>query len=143
MLDAMAARSDELIRPPDTGSVRDDLLALGESLVAYCNTPLGLALSRTLAASEDNEETASARAMFWRQRLAECQIVIERAKARHEVDVDAEPKAVLEQFIGPIHFRLLLTRESPDAAFLVDLAERVVTAFSTQRGPGAMATPAS
>lgn len=132
MLDAMAAHSVELIRAPDTGSLRGDLLGLGEQLVAYSETPLGLALSRTLAASEDNEETAVARTLFWRQRLEECQVIIERAKARQEIVVDAEPKAVLEQFVGPIHFRLLLTRESPDAAFLVDLANRVVRAFSTQ-----------
>lgn len=129
MLDAMAAHSVELIRVADTGSLHGDLVALGEALVAYCDTPLGMALARTLAASEDNEETAGARTLFWRQRQDECRVIVERAQVRQEIAADAQPKDVLEQFVGPIHFRLLLTRESPDAAFLVDLATRVVRAF--------------
>jgi AcrR family transcriptional regulator len=135
MLDAMAAHSVALIPTPDTGSLHGDLVALGEALVAYYQTPLGTALSRTLAASEDTEETAAARALFWRQRRDECTLLVERAKARQEIAADVEPKGLLEQFIGPIHFRLLLTREAPDAAFLDCLAASIVRAFGMREAP--------
>ena len=62
--------------PVSTHPTHGDLGALGESVVAYSETPLGKALTRTLAASDDTEETAAARTLFWRQRHEECHVII-------------------------------------------------------------------
>lgn len=123
LVDAMVAHSTELIRPPDTGGLRTDLVALGQELVAYSSTPLGLALSRAMATGDDNEESAASRRQFWQQRFDETRVIVERARARGEVADGVDPKRMLESFIGPIHFRLLLTREPADEAFLAALAD--------------------
>jgi AcrR family transcriptional regulator len=129
VLDAMVERSAELIQVPDSGSLRADLIALGQGLVEYGRTPLGEALMRTMAACTDDDGTASARAEFWLARYEESRVVVERAKQRGELDDSVDARLLLEMFIAPIHFRLLLTREGVDQEFLERNAEVVVDGF--------------
>jgi AcrR family transcriptional regulator len=129
VIDAMIERSADLIRVPDTGSLRADLVVLGEGLAEYGRAPLGEALIRTMAASTDDDVTASARAEFWQARHDECRVVVERAKQRGELPDSVDARVLLEMFISPIHFRLLLTREGVDQAFLERAADVVVKGF--------------
>jgi AcrR family transcriptional regulator len=130
VIDAMLERSAELIRVPDTGSLRSDLVALGQAVVDYGRTPLGEALMRTMAASADEDATASARAEFWLARHDECRVVVERAEQRGELPDEVDARLLLEMFISPIHFRLLLTGEAVDQEFLEHHANLVAKAFS-------------
>ena len=53
-LDAMLTYSQEKLPIPDTGSLRSDLIAFARSIAAYLDTPLGEALARTMAATDDD-----------------------------------------------------------------------------------------
>lgn len=134
ILDAMVGYSAELLKTPDTGSVRGDLVALGQELVDYGISPLGEALMRTLAASVDDSEFALTRSQFWAARHDECRIVVERAAARGELPASIDSRMLLETFIAPIHFRLLMTREAMDTPFLeltADIAVAGITAVQS------------
>jgi AcrR family transcriptional regulator len=124
-IEAMTELSSILLPVPDTGSLRDDLVAFGQELLSYDESPLGKALIRTMAATEDDEETAAVRSGFWDARYAECKIIVERAVARHEVPAAVDGRLLLEVFVAPIHGRALLTRQPVTADFLSRLADIV------------------
>ncbi|MGW4725348.1 TetR/AcrR family transcriptional regulator [Streptomyces sp. NPDC004291] len=130
ILDAMTERSTELLKIPDTGSVRGDLVALGQELVDYGTSPLGEALMRTLAANTDDSDTAQIRSQFWAARYEECQSLVERATARGELPYSADGRTLLEVFIAPIHFRLLMTREPVDSHLLKLIADITVAGIA-------------
>jgi AcrR family transcriptional regulator len=129
-LEAMAELSGSLLPVPDTGTLREDLAAFGQELAEYDESPLGQALTRTMAASEDDEQTADVRTQFWDARYAECKIIVERAVERREVPASVDGRFLLEVFVAPIHTRALLTREPITAEFLQQLADVVTKGVS-------------
>ena len=136
VVDAMVERSADLIQVPDTGTLRSDLVALGQGVVDYVGSPLGEALIRTMAGSNDDDSSASARAEFWLARHEECRVVVDRAKQRGELADPVDARQLLEMFISPIHFRLLLTREPVDHGFLQRTANVVANGFESRSRQG-------
>lgn len=126
VLEAMSEFSTDMLPMPDTGSIRHDLVALGQALVDYGRSPLGQALMRTLAGAADDDEAAAVRMEFWRARFAESLELVTRAVSRGELPDTVDGQLLLEVFIAPIHFRLLMTREDIDHAFLERLAHAAV-----------------
>ena len=129
-VEALLEHSSNVLDVPDTGSIQGDLIELGRSLVRYAAEPLGQALERTMAASTDDEDSAITRSEFWETRQHEVQVLVERAKARDELPPHVEGRRLIEIFISPIHFRLLLTREPVDEAYLTELARIAVAGVS-------------
>lgn len=126
VLDAMTAHRAELLHVPDTGTIHGDLTGLGQQLVDYGTSPLGEALMRTMAANADDADTAAVRSTFWAARIAESEELVDRAKQRGEINPDTNNRQLLELFIAPIHFRLLMTREPITQNFLDAIATAVI-----------------
>jgi AcrR family transcriptional regulator len=120
LVEAMLDRSAEEIPAPDTGSVRDDLLAVVRAVIAYVTSPAGLAALHVASLTID--EQSDARRAFWAGRLDALRPVVERAIARGELRSDTDPALLLETLVAPLHGRLLLTGEPVDA----QLGERIV-----------------
>ena len=131
VLDAMLDRAGEQIPVPDTGSLREDLLALARTVVANATAPEVAAMARAVVAQSPHDaELAAANARFWTQRIAIDGAIVERAIERGEARPGTEPARVVEAVIGPIHLRLLLTGEPVDDAFLEEVVEIVVNGIS-------------
>lgn len=130
VLDTLIACSDELLPTPDTGSLHTDLVALGAAVVEYYRSPPGLAVERTLAVNDDDADTAAGRESFWQARHAALRPVVERAKERGELPATVDGRMLIEVFVAPIHFRLLLTREPVDEPFLRQLAAIAVAGLT-------------
>ena len=62
-VEAMLSRSAEEIPTPDTGSIRDDLLAVVRTVIAYVTTPVGLAMLHVASLAADDQQEA--RQAFW------------------------------------------------------------------------------
>lgn len=136
-IDALLSHSEGTLDIPDTGSIHGDLVTLGQALVRYGTKPLGAALSRTMASSADDEASAQMRADFWEARQTAVTILVDRAKGRGELSSAVDGRRLMEVFISPIHFRLLLTRESIDDAYLEELAHIAIggaSASATRKG---------
>jgi len=109
---------------PDTGTLRADLLAFASLIASYAATPIGEALLKTMAVTDDDAALAAGRAQFWRFRLDQARAMIDRAITRGELRADIDPALALELLIAPLHFRLLLTRQPIDERIsgqLIDL----------------------
>ncbi|WP_326763794.1 TetR/AcrR family transcriptional regulator [Streptomyces sp. NBC_01591] len=124
LIDALLAASDRHIPVPDTGSVREDLLAFATLVADYLNSPLGAVLAHVAVIPVEDAEIAKARETFWRSRIELAAVMIERGIARGELRAGTDPRVALEALIAPLHSRVLLSREPLDEdlpRILVDL----------------------
>ncbi|MGL6234207.1 MAG: TetR/AcrR family transcriptional regulator [Segniliparus sp.] len=121
LFDAMTARSSDAIPPADTGSTRDDFLALTRAGAAYLDSPVGrTALHAATLKADDAYNTA--RTAFWQSRIRALSPVVDRAVARGDLPAETDPRIVLEALMAPLHARVLLT----DDPIPEDLPERLV-----------------
>jgi AcrR family transcriptional regulator len=131
VLEAMLERAGEHISVPDSGALRDDLLELARTAAANAASPEVAAMARAVVAqAPHDEQLAAANARFWTERLALDATIVERAIARGEVKPGAVPADVIEAVLGPIHLRLLLTREPVDDRFIETIVDTVVDGIS-------------
>jgi AcrR family transcriptional regulator len=123
LLDALLERATDWVPVPDTGSVREDLVGLAAAVVANVSTPEMSAVIRTFVAEAPRESALAERGReFWAVRFELDREVVERGIARGELPEGTDPEFVIENVLGPIYFRLLISAEPLDKAF----AERVV-----------------
>jgi AcrR family transcriptional regulator len=109
---------------PDTGTLRADLLAFACLIAGYAATPIGQALLKAMAVTDDDAALAAGRAQFWQFRLDQARAMIDRAITRGELRADTDPALAIELLIAPLHFRLLLSRQPIDERIsgqLIDL----------------------
>ena len=131
VLDAMLTRSQEQLPVPDTGTLRGDLIAFSRLVAAYLATPLGTALSRTMAVAEDDPDMADGRLQFWRARYDIARVMISRAIERRELDDGTDSQLALELLIAPLHFRALLTRQPIDDTMIEQVVDTLLRGLAT------------
>jgi AcrR family transcriptional regulator len=105
--DACVHYGEVALAIPDTGSLRSDLVALLERLVAILRSPQGrtvLALSLS-----QHPHVVAARQGFWQRRFNSIRIVFDKAVSRGEFPRHVDPMAVLETLIAPLYFRVLIS----------------------------------
>lgn len=107
--DALLSMSDELIPVPDTGSLREDLLAFATALHAFLNTARGRALAVAAVIPVLDEELSRAREQFWQARADQAAEMIRRAIARGEAPPGTPARLTVEAIVAPMHSRILLT----------------------------------
>jgi len=122
--DALAARLEDAIRAPDSGSFADDLRLLLSEVAAFLQSPLGRAA--VAAAATQSPEEASGRTRFWEVRLSSATPILDRAVARGEFPPDGDREALLACAMGALYFRLLVMARPIDAAWLERIARQVV-----------------
>ncbi|MDH6286095.1 TetR/AcrR family transcriptional regulator [Rhodococcus opacus] len=122
MIEALLEEAEEWGQVPDTGSLRDDLIAYAGRLVTYLTSPVGSAFDRALAASGDDPAATEARNRYWEARFARSSEIVKRAIGRGELPETTDVRLAIEMLVAPIHFKVLLTREAPGP----ELPERIV-----------------
>jgi AcrR family transcriptional regulator len=132
VLDAMLTRSQEQLPVPDTGTLRGDLIAFARLVAAYLATPLGTALSRTMAVAEDDPEAADGRLQFWRARYDIARVMISRAIERRELADGTDSQLALELLIAPLHFRALLTRQPIDGSLIEQVVDTLLRGLAAR-----------
>jgi AcrR family transcriptional regulator len=121
---ALLERSADAIPAPDTGSIKGDLLAILQEVLAYVGSPVGEGILRTAMLPVDDAYT-EARKGFWAHRIDALMPVVARGIERGELRAETDGRLLLEMLVAPIHGRLLLTGEPVGdelAKRLVDLA---------------------
>jgi len=130
VLDALLHYSEAKLPIPNTGTLRDDLVAFATAVTAYLDSPLGRTLARSMAIAGDDDTLAAGRAQFWKSRLDLASAMIARAKDRGEVPTDLDAAAALELVIAPLHFRALLTRQPIDAHDIAQLVDALLAGLA-------------
>jgi AcrR family transcriptional regulator len=126
LLEALLERAGDQVPIPDTGSVREDLIEYGHDVTKSIKTPEINAIIRAFIAEADTNPTLrNAGRAWWTARFALARNIVVRGVERGELPRATNPDRLIEAVLGPIYFRLLLTRERLDRAFveeIVDLA---------------------
>lgn len=136
VLEAMLERAGEHISVPNTGSLREDLFELAQTVAANAARPEVAAMARAVAAQMPHDSRlAAATRRFWDERLALDGVIVEQAIERGEVAPDTQPRQVVESVLGPIHLRLLLTGEPINDSFLSGIVDVVVDGIARREGP--------
>ncbi|MFF2774031.1 TetR/AcrR family transcriptional regulator [Streptomyces sp. NPDC058052] len=120
ILEALTEQADAAVPLPDTGRVRDDLVAYFGSLARLLATPQGEALLRLSAERDDT--LPDRRLAYWSDRLDRGAVMVRRAVDRGELPPDTDPSLVIEALGGPLFTRALIS----GAPLGEDLATRLV-----------------
>ncbi len=136
ILDVMRERATQAVPVPDTGSVREDLLALARAAVANASSPIVEAVIRAvIAALPSNAVFAEASRRFWSERMTLDGEIVKRAITRGELPAGTDPRLVIEAVLGPLHLRFLIGGESPEESVIEQVVDLVLA--------GVMRTPRS
>jgi AcrR family transcriptional regulator len=132
--DALDLHSEQQVPVPDTGTLAGDLTALAAAVTANITSPGGARRSTSMvAATAHSDELAETVHQFMSRRVALTAPIVERAIGRGELPADTDPRLVIEALVGPIWFRLLLTGEPIENAFLSALVTLVETGAHAAR----------
>ncbi|WP_372458306.1 TetR/AcrR family transcriptional regulator [Streptomyces sichuanensis] len=137
--DALDLAGEDSWSPPDTGTLRGDLLALAHEVVDTFTDPAGAAAPTAfITAAFQSERAARALGGFYAERFGRCAPLIARAVERGEAPPGTDAGAVARAVSAPLFFRLFITREDVDAAAAEQAADAVLAAVSA----GVYASPA-
>ncbi|MEW2499110.1 TetR/AcrR family transcriptional regulator [Amycolatopsis sp. CA-161197] len=130
LLDALGDDLAEELVPPDHGDLRRDLREHLAAVATFLTTADAGAVFRALIgqAQHDPELAARLRAEQIHGQHERDRLPFERAVARGELPADTELDSLVEQAIGPVHYRVLVTGAPVTREFTDALADRVVNA---------------
>ena len=129
--DALASRMGLEVPTPDTGSLREDLLALLRAAAAFISTPLGENVVR-MALRRDLPDSDAARDRFWTDRFTRGSVILDRAEARGELRPGIDRFLTLETLVGPLYLRLLLTREPLNETIIENVVDLMLTGIAAE-----------
>lgn len=117
--------------PPDTGSTRGDVQAIVDDLVAIVtDTPMGRMLPILVATRTRVPELDAAYSAIVADKRARSAAVVRRAVERGDFRVDVDVETVVDAFVSPVFYRLLVTNAPLDEAFRAAVVDAVMRAFS-------------
>jgi AcrR family transcriptional regulator len=128
LVEAFLEQGQERVPIPDTGSFREDLLAIARAVAANSTSPSVEAVIRAVASQPRDSALLEASRQFWVERFALDGQVVARAIQRGDAAAETDPKTLIEAILGPIYFRVLLTGERPDDDFVVQIVDLAVAA---------------
>jgi AcrR family transcriptional regulator len=123
LLDALAATADLHVPVADQGSYRADLRAFLDASFALARTPpVPDALRALMAHAQlDPGFAARFRASFLERRRAALRVILDRARDRGDLPAHPTAEVVCDLVFGAIWYRLLATRQPPDALLADEL----------------------
>ncbi len=136
LIEAFLASVEPHIGFTDTGSLREDLVAQTSSLALVLGDPhLGALVVALLGEAKSDPDLATAFRDGWQSpRRAAGLDVVNRAKARGEIDLDADSELVLDGVYGPLYLRLLFGHAPLDADSLRRLVDQVLDGITRSTG---------
>ena len=120
------------ITVPDTGSTREDLLALMRGAVEVYGDPIkaGVMPSLVGAMPQRPELARAIRDGFLARRRAALRAVLDRGVARGDLRADLDVELALDVLGGALFYRLLITGGPIDADLAEGVAELIVRGFA-------------
>jgi AcrR family transcriptional regulator len=111
---------------PDTGTLRGDLLRLGETICAHVIAHAGTIRAVLVETCRSAELNAMMQQQFVDQRKALMEDVLAQAVARGEIDASAITEELWDVLPGYLIFRTVLTGRSPTLRTVHDLVDNVI-----------------
>lgn len=144
LLEAFLQDADEELTPPDTGDLARDLRAYLRQVAAFLSaSDAGAVFTALLGhAQHDPAFAAELRSRFLDDQRRRDHLPLQRAVVRGRLPVGFDPSAEIDQLVGPVYYRVLVTAEPVDAAFTDRLVDNFLSRFPAP-GAGAGVAPAA
>ena len=125
IIDVLSSWPGKQMTPPDTGSLRGDLLALAVRMARYVQSDIGRSLQVAHIIGNPDLPSAHVRRAVWRARSSRLRVVVDRARERGELREGVDALTVLELLFAPINKRALFTGEPVDDDYCRTVSELV------------------
>lgn len=107
---------------PDTGSTINDMIIQVNNLAKFLISREGKVINEIIAEGQFNQKLAEAyRAIYFKPRRLDSRYILERGISRGELKEDLDIELVIDLIFGPLFYRLLITGDMVDEAFIKDL----------------------
>lgn len=123
---AFISLRDEDAEPPDTGSLRDDLIQILKRWAERMTTPRHRAIMHAFLLGETDPEMQAIIRRMREERPAIAKVVFERAFKRGELPKGSDTDVIAAALLGPIHSRVYWKREAVDESFIRTLVKLIV-----------------
>ncbi len=135
VLDAVRTRVADIVEPPDTGSLRGDIIATLRVMAEGIGGQDAALMAGVLRAMRSTPELADCvRTQVLEQKRYIGQVLVERGIARGELPTDADPDVWHEVAPALMFFRILVTDGPVDDAFLTHVADDVLIPLLVHSG---------
>ncbi|KAA0085563.1 TetR/AcrR family transcriptional regulator [Mycolicibacterium sp. P9-64] len=118
---------------PDTGTLREDLLQLGETILEHCNQHAATLRAVLVELSNNPALNEAFEHEFIVQRRAVIRYVLEQAVARGEIDEAAMSDELWDVLPGYLIFRSIAQNRPPTALTVQTLVDEVLLPSLTRR----------
>ncbi|HEV7710427.1 MAG TPA: TetR/AcrR family transcriptional regulator [Asanoa sp.] len=132
LLDAFVQDAAEALVPADTADLRQDLRTHARKIARFLTRSDAGAVFRALTAQAQHDPALAARLRFEhlsKQRGYD-RLPFERAIARDALDSNADIDLAVDQIVGPIYYRVLVTGQTVSPKFTDSLVDAVLARFS-------------
>ena len=126
VLAALVEGTRQVAVDPDTGTLRDDLLQLGESICGHVSTHASTIRAVLVEVSRSVELDTIMREQFLDQRKALMTHVFEQAVNRGEIDASAITEDLWDVLPGYLIYRSVLTGRAPSRRTIQDLVDNLL-----------------
>ena len=121
--DALLARVQDRPVPPDTGSLRNDLIFMIRHGVEFMTSVLGQGVMRMLMSEMRDPEVVSLGNEIRERKECGDALILARAVARGELRPDVDFDLLLGSLFGTVHSRLFVRGQSVDELFISRLVD--------------------
>jgi AcrR family transcriptional regulator len=129
LMDAFVQDAAEALIPSDTADLRQDLRAHARNIARFLTESDAGAVFRALTAQAQHDPALATRLRFehlGKQRVHD-RLPFERAAARGALDPDVDIDLAVDQIVGPIYYRVLVTGQDPSPEFTDTLVDTVLS----------------
>jgi AcrR family transcriptional regulator len=121
---------------PDTGELRDDLVALLGGLAdALSHSPAAALMPALLDAAEREPAFAELHHRLASYRHAPALAAIRRGITRGELPATSDPVELLDLLTGPLFYRRMFSRRLPDRQFAEHIVDHVLAGAARLQSP--------
>lgn len=126
MLAAIVEGTRQVAVDPDTGTLRGDLLRLGQQIHAHVSTHASTIRAVLVEVSRSAELAAMMQEQFFDQRKALMSRVLTRAVDRGEIEASAVSEEFWDVLPGYLIYRSVLTGRAPSDRTIQDLVDNLL-----------------
>lgn len=128
-MSVVAALDADAVPLPDTGSLRDDLLAVAIGMVRLLeHSPFGEIVPALVGAGQVHPELREAATRYVARRRALVEELIVRGVDRGELPAGTDAPFVLDLLLAPFYFRHLITHDPVDDGFAARVCDATLAA---------------
>ncbi|MBW7473942.1 TetR/AcrR family transcriptional regulator [Paenibacillus oenotherae] len=136
VMDSFMSATLERLPVPETGSAIDDILIHATNLARFLTSREGVIITELIGEGQFDSGLAEAyRTRYFHPRRLEARLLMERGIQRGELKNDLDVELSIDLIYGPIFYRLLITGEVLDDAYVQQLVRNAMEGIRFNPAP--------